>query len=192
MMLRRPRLTRWLACGLLALILGAPRGLPADESVGDKIKKVFSTPTPTPSHHHHKRRRAARRHRVLVHRRKQRKSISLRPVRPQLRRKRKRPTQNERRNRHLLHRRHPAKRRVRHPKSQLLLRPVRHRKRKSRRSTLTRLRITRKIPSRCASFSTTHLLLPLTISITPMVQPIRKTAGWIALVSSITSCARTV
>ena len=59
MMLRRPRLTRWLACGLLALILGAPRGLPADESVGDKIKKVFSTPTPTPSHHHHKSKKSS-------------------------------------------------------------------------------------------------------------------------------------
>ena len=55
-MLRRPRLTRWLTCGVLALILGATHGLPApDESLGGKIQKIFSTPTPTPSHHHRKK-----------------------------------------------------------------------------------------------------------------------------------------
>ena len=48
-----PRLTRWLATGLIAVVLSPLTTAHAEEpSLGDKIRKFFATPTPTP----HKRR----------------------------------------------------------------------------------------------------------------------------------------
>lgn len=50
------RLTRSLSAGLVALLFASALPAPAAEpSLGEKIKKIFSTPTPTPSPRRHKR-----------------------------------------------------------------------------------------------------------------------------------------
>jgi cell wall-associated NlpC family hydrolase len=57
-MMRTPCLRGYLVAVLLALLLFAPADSPAEEqSLGEKIKQIFSTPTPSPSHHHRKHKR---------------------------------------------------------------------------------------------------------------------------------------
>ena len=57
-MRKGPRLTRSVALALAVLVLLPLPARPAnDESLGEKIKKFFSTPTPTPSRRHHPRKK---------------------------------------------------------------------------------------------------------------------------------------
>ena len=48
-----PRLTRWLSVALAALLLAPGSPARAEPSLGEKIRKIFSTPTPTPSPRRH-------------------------------------------------------------------------------------------------------------------------------------------
>jgi cell wall-associated NlpC family hydrolase len=48
------RLISWAITGLIALTFLPPR-LQADESLGEKIRNFFVTPTPTPAHHHRRK-----------------------------------------------------------------------------------------------------------------------------------------